>query len=81
MTKFLIILPVLCLLLCTPGCATCPQCPPEDAYYLVSTPFGPVPVKMRRDFFKDRDNWMTEQQYREWRDGVQEHQTRLNASK
>ena len=44
------------------GCVTCNKCPPENAYIYVP-PYGPVMIP--EGFLDDRENWGSEEEFRE----------------
>ncbi len=67
MLKKLILIVVLALFV---GCATLPkaECPPEDAYYLITLPNGQqIPVFMEKNWFNEhREGWKTQEEFDEF---------------
>lgn len=49
------------------GCVTCmKQCPPQDVVFSIVTPFGAMPVKMKKGHLnpdKERENWITSEEF------------------
>jgi len=51
------------------ACATCPECPPcppEKAFYPIGTPYGIIFGQMAPGYYDDKDNWLTEEEYKEY---------------
>ncbi len=47
------------------GCATKPNCPAQDVYYMIMTPLGPLVGKMPKGFLDNPGNYRTEEQIKE----------------
>lgn len=63
--KALAIVAVIGVLAAGGGCA-CTTCPCEDVIYLVQSPYGgTVPVKMKKGFFDEPENYRTMEQWEE----------------
>lgn len=69
----ILVVAILALVAMGGGCVStggqaCPakNCPPEDVVFMVPSPFGPQPTKMKKGFLdpeKEGQNWITLEEY------------------
>lgn len=72
----LIILVIWTFLILAGGCHKACPCPKENVYFMLSTPDGHVPVRMRKGFYDDPENFITEKQYEKERLKRQQQEVR-----
>lgn len=47
------------------GCVTCSPCPTQDSIIIIRTGYGYHPVRIKKGLFDDKENWFTEQEYKD----------------